>query len=53
MTWRQCCSVLIVVVLASTLGGRLALAQAPEYGDGRHITEFIVELPGGAKEAVQ
>jgi len=30
MTWRQCCSVLIVVGLASTLGVELASAQSPE-----------------------
>src|SRR6266540_2019213 len=30
MAWRQCCSVLIVIVLASTLGVGLASAQQPE-----------------------
>src|SRR2546425_358216 len=30
MAWRQCCSVLIVIVLASTLGMGLASAQQPE-----------------------
>ena len=30
MAWRQCCSVLIVIVLASTLGVGLVFAQQPE-----------------------
>src|SRR3989454_4876046 len=30
MAWRQCCSVLIVIVLAGTLGVGLASAQQPE-----------------------
>ena len=30
MAWRQCCSILIVVVLASLLGVGLACAQSPE-----------------------
>ena len=40
-------------------GGELAvltealptLDQAPQYGDGRHVTELLIELPGGAGEA--
>ena len=30
MAWRQCCSIVIMVVLASTLGVGLVSAQAPE-----------------------
>src|SRR6266571_8316296 len=30
MAWRQCCSIVIVVVLASTLGVGLASAQQPQ-----------------------
>src|SRR5215510_9544180 len=30
MAWRQCCSIVIVVVLASILGAGLASAQSPE-----------------------
>src|SRR5437870_13112458 len=30
MAWRQCCSVLLVIVLAGTLGVELAVAQQPE-----------------------
>src|SRR5206468_12853778 len=57
MAWRQCCSVLLVIVLAGTLGVELAVAQQPEgtltvavatFGNER----WLPELYPGAEDVV-